>query len=317
MSCPPHVAIGTARARIRAILTFTLAAIGPLACFTRGARMPAKPTAEPGLASAVRTVDLPNALTLSYVDLGARGSSAVVLLPGLSDSWRSYELVLPHLSPLTRTIVLSQRGHGDSEKPPTDYRVRDYASDLRAFLDALSVRRAVVVGHSSASLVARRFALNHPDRVAGVVLEGSFVKLGAAVAASVAPTFSALDDPMSREFVQGFVAGTLSRPVPNAFVGAMIDESLKVPARVWRETFAGLLEYDDSAELRRLQPRALIVWGDADAIIDREATAALGRSLPTSEVVVYERVGHTPHWEAPERFARDLSAFAARCFDGG
>ena len=293
---------------------FILMAIALLGCQDKGLRVTGEPTIAPGLAS--KTVVLPSSLALSYVDVGGRGASAVVFLPGLSDSWRTYELVLPRLPPDLRTIALSPRGHGDSGKPPTGYGVRDYASDLSVFLDALSVRRAVVVGHSSAALVARRFALDHPERVAGVVLEGSFVKLGATVAAAAAPRFSALRDPISREFVDAFVGATVSRRVPKAFVEAMIDESLRAPARVWRETFAGLVAYDDAAELKSLQPRALIVWGDADAIIDRAATEALGRSLPASQVVIYEGVGHTPHWESPERFGRDVAAFAARCLGG-
>lgn len=265
------------------------------------------------LMPAARTIQLSSELALSYVDVGdPRATDVLVLLPGLSDSWRSYQRVLPYLPATIRTIAISQRGHGDSDKPPAGYSVSDYAADLGLLLDALALPRVVIAGHSSASLVARRFAHDHPTQVAGLILEGSFVSLGAHAAAAGA-MFSSLQDPVTREFVRDFAGGTFARPVPDAFVDAMVEESLKVPARVWRETFASLLEFDDSTELASLRVPTLIVGGDRDAIIDREATATLARSIPSSSLLIFEEVGHTPHWEDPQRFARDVVAFVERC----
>jgi pimeloyl-ACP methyl ester carboxylesterase len=248
-------------------------------------------------------------VSLAYVDVGPRSSDNVlVLLPGLGDSWRSYELVLPHLPSTFRTIAVSQRGHGDSDKPESGYTVRDFAADLKALLDALAIRRAVIAGHSSASIVARRFALDHPERIAGLVLEGSFVKLDEG-AAQFGARVASLEDPISHEFARDFASATFGRPVSKEFLDAMIEESLKAPARVWRETFASLFDYDDSAEAAKLDVRTLVIWGDKDAIIDRTATDALARSIRDSKLVVYEGIGHTPHWEDPARFAHDVAAF--------
>jgi len=260
----------------------------------------------PGLAR------LGTGVSLAYIDIGARSSNVVVLLPGLSDSWRSYDLVLPHLPSIFRTIAISQRGHGDSEKPETGYTVRDFATDLHALLDALAIQRAVIAGHSSASLVARRFALDHPDRVSGLVLEGSFVKLGES-ADQFGARLASLDDPIPREFARDFTGATFGRSPSKEFVDAMIDQSLKAPARVWRETFASLVDYDDSVELGTLDVATLVVWGDEDSIIDRAATDALVRSMRNSKLVVYEGIGHTPHWEDPSRFAQDVAAFVTAC----
>jgi non-heme chloroperoxidase len=253
-------------------------------------------------------------VTLSLVDVGDRRSDDVlVLLPGLSDSWRSYELVLPHLPSSIRTVAVSQRGHGESDKPESHYGVRDFATDLDALLDALGARRAVIAGHSSASTVARRFALDHPERVAGLVIEGSFLSLDRRAASSVQARLLALTDPIPRAFAEEFAVGTFVRPPPTSFVHRMVDESLRAPARVWRETFASLVDYDDARELESLGAPALILWGNQDAIIDREAVEALARAIRSSTLIVYGNVGHTPHWEDPERFARDVTAFVEQC----
>ncbi|MCC6747923.1 MAG: alpha/beta hydrolase [Deltaproteobacteria bacterium] len=261
-----------------------------------------------------QTVVLGTKLRLSYVDLGdSRSKEVLVLLPGLSDSWRSWELVLRHLPTSLRVIAVSQRGHGESDKPDAGYSVRDYARDLEALLEALGLARVVVAGHSSASLVARRFAMEHRERVAGVVLEGSFVRLAGPAVEAAGRRIRDLTDPIDPAFVRDFAAGTFARPVDQTFVEAMIAESLKVPARVWSQTFRSLLDDDDLAELATLEAPTLIVWGDQDAIVDRAATDALVRAVRSSRLVQYHGVGHTAHWEVPEQFARDVAAFVVEC----
>lgn len=260
------------------------------------------------------TLRLSTGVTLSYRAAGdVHSTLAVVLLPGLSDSWRSWDLVTRRLPMSVRTLAISQRGHGDSDKPLSGYAVSDFEVDLGAFLDALALSRVVLVGHSSASLIARGFALKHPERVAGIVLEGSPVKLGDRVPLEVRAKFDSLRDPLTMEFVREFTGGTYHRPPPNEFLEVMLDENLKVPARVWRETFAAILDYDDSRDLATLHTPTLIIWGDRDPIIDRDMTDTLARSLPSSKLLVYEGIGHTPHWEDPDRFATDLASFVDRC----
>ena len=98
----------------------------------------------------------------------------VVFLHGVTDSWRSLKVVLDRLPATLRALAITQRGHGDSSKPDEGYGYADMAEDLREFMDALGLPAAVVVGHSMGSMVAQRFAADHPERVAGLVLMGAF-----------------------------------------------------------------------------------------------------------------------------------------------
>jgi pimeloyl-ACP methyl ester carboxylesterase len=76
--------------------------------------------------------------------------------------------------------------------------------------------------------------------------------------------------------------------------------------------FGGLLRYDDTPELARIIAPALLVWGDADGLVDRAMQDELVDRLPRAELVVYSGVGHTPRWEDPARFAADVAAFVPR-----
>ncbi len=78
--------------------------------------------------------------------------------------------MLPLLSPEYHAFALTQRGHGDSDKPECCYTVDDYAADVDAFMDALGIERATVVGGSTGALFAQRAVLSYPHRVSRLAL---------------------------------------------------------------------------------------------------------------------------------------------------
>ncbi|HTN79184.1 MAG TPA: alpha/beta hydrolase [Acidimicrobiales bacterium] len=263
----------------------------------------------------VGVVAIGSGLTLSYAAQGDPSRTAVVFLPGPTDSWRSYAPVLDQLPSSMRAIAVSQRGHGDSDKPPNGYGVADFASDVVPLLDALGIDEAVLAGHSGSCPVVRRVALDHPERVAALVLEASPTTLrgNPDLDALIHSVVSTLDDPIDPDFARSFVADTSSDDLDPELVDALAAELVKVPARVWKETFAGLAQYDDSAELERIEVPTLLLWGDADRLVTRDMQDVLVACIECAELRVYEGVGHTPRWEASGRFTSDVTAFAKRC----
>jgi non-heme chloroperoxidase len=263
-----------------------------------------------GLSLLTPSVALPTGVTLNYVEQGGPSGVPVLLLHGITDSLRSFERVLPHLPASIHAFALSQRGHGDSSRPAAGYRPSDFAADLAAFMDAFGLERGVIVGHSMGSSIARRFALDYPERMLGLVLVGSFATLaGNPVVPEFRQVVEELEDPIDPAFVAEFQQSTLAQPVPPEFFDLVVQESLKVPARVWKAALEGLLGSDHPAELRSIRAPTLIVWGDRDAYCPRSDQDALAAAIAGSRLLVYPGVGHDPHWEQPERFAADLAAF--------
>lgn len=259
----------------------------------------------------VHIVELPNRMGLSYAQQGAVDGLPVLLLHGLGDSWRSYEPVLTHLPESVPAIALTQRGHGDSSHPPEGYRLGDYVDDLVAFLDALDLDAVILAGHSSHGVVSERFAIDHPDRILGLVLIGTPLSLRDNETARdlFDSTISKLTDPLDPKFVRDLARSTLAQPVPRAFLEIIRQETMKVPARVFKEFFTDLLQHDVSKELNKVDLPALLVWGDRDTILTRHDQETLAAALSNSRLVVYPGAGHSPHWEEPKRFASDLVAF--------
>jgi non-heme chloroperoxidase len=262
----------------------------------------------------IKSVELPHPVKLPYVEQGDPSGLPMLLLHGFTDSWYSFEPVLPHLPESIHAFALTQRGHGDADHPAAGYRTRDFAADVMAFVDALGLGPVIVAGHSMGSINAQRFAIDHPERVLGLALAGSFATCHGN------PTLvdlwqsgvSQLTDPIDPSFVREFQESTLAQPVSPAFLDTVVQESLKVPARVWRAALEGILEDDFASELDKIEAPTLLVWGGRDTLCSRYDQDTLPRAIAGARLVVYENAGLALHWEEPERFAADLVGFVKK-----
>lgn len=264
--------------------------------------------------AAQKSVALSTGVTLSYVEQGHEAGVPVVLLHGVTDSWRSFEPVLPHLPGWMRAFALTQRGHGDTQRRAPGYRTRDFAADVAAFMDALGIDSAVLVGHSMGATNAQCFAIEHPARVRGLVTLGTFASYrdNPVVAELWRSTIALMTDPIGPAFVREFQESTVARPVPASLLDTAIRESLKVPAYVWRAAFAGFMEDACAGHFARITAPVLLLWGDRDALVPRTDQQKLLKAIAGARLLVYQGAGHAPHWEEPRRFAHDLTAFVQR-----
>jgi pimeloyl-ACP methyl ester carboxylesterase len=258
------------------------------------------------------TVRLRTGVDMHYVEQGQAEGPVLVLLHGYTDSFRSFELVLPVLPRSFHVYALDQRGHGDSSRPEAGYSQSDYAADVVAFLEAKGIERAVLVGHSMGSFIAQQVALEHPGRVEGLVLIGSAPTVaGNPVALELKSYVDTLSEPVDAEFVREFQASTFFRPIPGSFLDTAVAESLKVPARVWKAALDGLIAEDHAARLKDITAPTLVVGGDRDGFFPAAQQQALAQALPRATLALYEETGHAPHVELPHRFVQDVRGFLA------
>jgi pimeloyl-ACP methyl ester carboxylesterase len=258
------------------------------------------------------TVRLSTGVDMHYVEQGQGEGPVLVLLHGYTDSFRSFELVLPVFPRGFHVYALDQRGHGDSSRPESGYSQSGFASDVVAFLDAKGIRRAILVGHSMGSFIAQQVALEHPGRVEGLVLIGSAPTVaGNPVALELKSYVDTLGDPVDAEFVREFQASTFFRPIPGSFLDTAVAESLKVPARVWKAALEGLIAEEHVARLKDIAVPTLVVGGDRDGFFPAAQQQALAQALPRATLALYEETGHAPHVELPHRFVQDVKGFVA------
>ena len=219
--------------------------------------------------------------------------------------------MLPLLSPEYHAFALTQRGQGDSDKPECCYTVDDFAADIDAFMDALGLDKATLFGHSTGALFAQQVALSYPRRVSRLGMLGAQTPANEAILGLVEEV-RALEDPVPPEFVREFQESTIYHPVPEEFLDTVVSDSLKLPARVWRdylEQAALSIDQDYVGQLREIDVPTLILWGEQDVLFPREEQERLAAAIPGATLKVYPETGHAVHWERPEQVVQDLQAF--------
>lgn len=258
-----------------------------------------------------RWIEIQPGLSLPCLLQGSPSGTPLLLLHGYTDSCRSFDRLLPHLPAGLRALAPSQRGHGKAGRPDDGYGPADLAADAVALLDALGIGRAIIVGHSMGSQVALRLALDHPARVRGLVLLNGFPTLGGnpVVRGFWDEAVSTLSDPIDPALVEAFQRSTVARPIPEAFLRMVVQESLRLPANLWRAVLRGQMETDLSAEISRISVPTVLIWGEQDALIPLAVQQAMATAIPAARLEVLPGTGHAAHWEEPERVAMAIVEF--------
>jgi pimeloyl-ACP methyl ester carboxylesterase len=256
----------------------------------------------------VHTVRLATGVTLAYIRHGDPSGVPVLLMHPWGESLGCFDRLLPLLPATMHALAMDQRGHGDADRPAGGYAMANFAADVEAFMDAMGLRSAVLLGSSSGGYVAQQVAIGIPHRVTGLVLVGSPRSLRGRP--PFADEVDRLIDPVDR----GWVERSLEwfprfHDVPDWYVQDRVDDGVRMPAHVWRQALAGLITARPPTETGTITAPTLIIWGARDELLPWEDERALAGAIPGSRLVVYEDTGHLVLWEQPERVASDLAGF--------
>ena len=254
--------------------------------------------------------ELNNGIRIHYVERGNTNGFPVIFLHGYPDSWKSFQPVLKELSLEYHAFAIDLRGFGESSRPKSGYSMDDFARDVIAFLDVLNIKKTSVVGHSMGSFIAQRLAQLFPERVDKLVLIGSASKVkGNQVISEALKAVMALQDPIDKNFASEFQSGTIKDRISQKFFDSLVQESLKAPARVWKEALKELAGYDHSDELANIKHKTLVAWGTHDALFSKEEQKLLLKAIPNASLNIYMDAGHSLNWEQAKIFSRDLEVF--------
>ena len=249
---------------------------------------------------------------LHYAEFGDPDGQAILFLHGWPDSWFTFSRVLELLPEDFRALAIDQRGFGDSDRPEAGYSIPEMAADAIAFLDALDIHRATLVGHSFGSFVAR-LCDHRPsgtrrsariDRHGFLGLESGHSRADDRDARSARPD--------SRAVREGLPGEHGVPPGAARFLRAHHRRESQAAAASLATRDDKLVEYDDTKRLARIEAPTHLLWGDKDAIFSRAEQDSFMAALPAARFTVYEETGHCPNWERPERVAADIAALVPR-----
>lgn len=261
-----------------------------------------------------READLPGA-HMPYLDGGS--GEPIVLLHGFGADKDHFTRVAAHLTGSYRVIAPDLPGFGEaSRNPDANHSMAAQAANVLAFIDRIGLRRVHIGGNSMGGFIAAEFAARYPDRVASLWLLNS------------AGTGAALDSDMVRTYVAtGAIALLLHRPdrfmdlvraatVRTPFLPYSVRHQLGRRGHADLALHTGLLKQMHASpflnsQYYRIEVPALIVWGNADKMMNPRGAEALQAIMPHSRVVLMPEIGHVPMVEAPQASAADYLAFLA------
>ncbi|GII58108.1 hydrolase [Planotetraspora thailandica] len=244
-------------------------------------------------------------------------------------------LRMPALERHLTMVYLEPVGTGASGRlaDPRNYRLDTYVRFLHAVVEHLGLPEVFLLGHSHGGFVAQRYALEHGDRLSGLILFATSPVTGeefwAAAMASVG-RFPELhpDWPEAAEMPGAFqealaaadddaYTGALRRILPLYFADYWARESefaaMRGAVRAWIDPMRGEepAPFDVRDALGSLAPPALVVTGAHDFICGTRWAHMLHDGIPGSRLTVLEGSGHMGHLEQPAEFTDVIARFVA------
>jgi pimeloyl-ACP methyl ester carboxylesterase len=267
-------------------------------------------------------IDLPGGYHVHYQDDGDPTLPLLVLLHGFGDSYTSWEGWVRELRTRRRVISLDFPGHGLTRAPQDSVLRGDTLADfVDSFAATLALPKFALAGNSMGGGVAWQVAVRHPERINALILVDAAGFANDKPPAEVPLAFRILQYPAGRAVLRNIDNRFLIR---EGLKTDVYDKSLITPAVVdrWAEfqrapghrailmnVNLGGLSSASAALLGTIRVPTLILWGEADPLIEPAAAAKFAAAIPGSKLITYKQVGHLPQIEIPARSAGDVLEF--------
>jgi pimeloyl-ACP methyl ester carboxylesterase len=260
---------------------------------------------------------------IAYLDVGL--GPPVILIHGFGGSMWQWEHQQHALSRHFRVITLDLPGSGFSDKPDIEYRPGQLVDFFTGFMDAVQIPQATLVGNSMGAGLAIAMALEHPERVAKLVLIGGLPK----------QIMQKLTSPSIRRALETNVPYWMVSLSNQLFGGLMTeslleefvhDPALLTPAVLERSNrnrrrpgilkpiiamkhAVPLWESGFAMRIGTLAHPTLVIWGELDRVFPVAVGEELHRAIKGSQLVTIPNAGHIPQWEQPDLVNDSLIAY--------
>ena len=261
-------------------------------------------------------VQTPDGLRIAAQDW-ARPTSGrdVLLIHGYAQSHLSWlKQVSGPLVDEFRLVSYDIRGHGDSDKPLAAEFYGDaerWASEVDAVIKAAGLQRPVLVFWSYGGRIALDYlSCRGQQGISGLVFVCATAKSGPGMAGPAAPLRAA----MTQEDLAANIAATTAflhsctaRPLPAAEFDYVLAFNMVVPPLIRAHLIGRAADYE--TVLRAIEVPSLVMHGSEDAVNLPAVSDYIVANLPGARRITYAGIGHTPFWENPQAFDRDLAGF--------
>lgn len=252
---------------------------------------------------------------IHYYEGGPADAETIVMIHGFGANRDNWLRFARHFTNRYHVIALDLPGFGESSKAQTQYDVGSQAQRLQAFLKALNIEKAHLIGNSMGGHIAALYAARYPERVLTLaLLDNSGV---------TSPKKSEMFERIERgepnplvvrkaedfEALMNFVFVS-PPPLPDPLKRHFAEQSMANQEHYDR-IFAQLREryIPLEPELPKISAPTLLLWGELDRVLDVSSIEVMKPLLQQSSVVIMKDCGHAPMIERPEETAAHYQAF--------
>lgn len=221
-------------------------------------------------------------IQLNYIEKGS--GAPLILLHGNGGNYGYFEHQIEYFAKKYRVIAIDTRGHGESPRGDKPFTIRQFAVDLKNFMDEKGIASANILGFSDGGNIALVFALKYPKCVRKLILN----------AANLYPSG---------------VKARVMIPIYLRYSKALVAAGKSEQAKRYAEMQSLLVNEPDIKvqELFDLKVRTLVIAGTKD-LIRKSHTRLIARSLPDSKLV-FVKGGHGIAQENPDAFNEEVELF--------
>ena len=238
-----------------------------------------------------------------------------MLVSGLSGFASFWADLVPGFANSLNVVTHDHRGIGQSDLTRSGFTV-DRMEDRRNRLDGrLEIERAHIVGHSTGGAIAQTVAIEHPKRVASIVLSASWTKPDAYFR-----RFFGFARTSCCAWGEAYVQANSLFLYPGWYVARnnerlrqMEAQTLAVfpPTEIAASRIDAVLAFDRTEQLARIKTPTLVVGAEDDLITPAYFSEELARLIPGAEIKIFPRGGHAFTQVRPREFSQAVLPFLA------
>lgn len=249
--------------------------------------------------------------TRIHVNQRGSGELALVFLHYYGGSARTWDAVADELADKYRIVATDHRGWGDSDAPADGYRIADLAADAQGVIDALGLRRYVLIGHSMGGKVAQLIASRRPDGLQGLVLVAPSPPSPTCLCDAQRATLTGAYQ--TRESVSFVIDHVLTaRPLSAVQREQVIEDSLRGAPQAKAAWPDIAMREDITAATASIDVPTIVISGELDKVDSIETLEAeLLPRIPHAALHVLPETGHLSPLEAPGEVAGRIARFVS------